>query len=102
MSWKLHLLFYYRPSIYLMKLIKCLLAAILFYTLFIINGIGFTANTNKLYIGTLEDGTHPYWFNGVIDEIRIYSRDLPYGAVVALNNLKEIHGWLLTFLNFFF
>jgi hypothetical protein len=55
------------------------------------NGItNLTANTFNLFIGAYEQlDSHPYWFNGVIDEIRIYNRDLPYGAVVELNNLKE-------------
>ena len=48
------------------------------------------ANTNNLFIGAYEQlSSHPYWFNGVIDEIRIYNIDLPYGAAVELNNLKE-------------
>jgi hypothetical protein len=49
----------------------------------------FMANANNLFIGAHEEGSHPYWFNGVIDEVRIYNRDLPYGAIIELNNLKE-------------
>jgi len=32
----------------------------------------FTSNTDNLYIGRMEYPLFPYWFNGVIDEIRIY------------------------------
>ena len=49
-----------------------------------------TPNTNNLYIGAYEVMSQfPYWFNGVIDEIRIYNRGLPYGAIKELNELKE-------------
>jgi len=49
-----------------------------------------TPNTNNLYIGAYEVmSQYPYWFNGVIDEIRIYNRGLPYGAIKELNELKE-------------
>jgi hypothetical protein len=34
----------------------------------------FTANNSNLFIGRHEDQQFPYWFNGVIDEIRIYDR----------------------------
>ena len=48
------------------------------------------ANTSNLFIGAHEDlALHPYWFNGVIDEIRIYNRDLPYGAIARLVQLQE-------------
>ncbi|MBS1599318.1 MAG: LamG domain-containing protein [Bacteroidetes bacterium] len=49
----------------------------------------FTKNTQDLLIGKHENPPFPYWFNGIIDEIRIYNRALPPGAVAQLNNLKE-------------
>ena len=36
--------------------------------------VTFTGNTQDLYIGRHEDPQFPYWFYGVIDEIRIYNR----------------------------
>jgi len=46
-------------------------------------------NGNDVYIGRFEDAVFPYWFNGVIDEIRIYSRALPAEAVKQLSNQKN-------------
>ncbi len=47
-------------------------------------------NSNNLYIGAYEGlPSYPYYFNGVIDEIRIYNRDLPYGAIRELVQLQE-------------
>ena len=51
--------------------------------------VPFTDNTNDLFIGRTEDAGFPYWFNGVIDEVRIYNRALPQAAIKALNNLKN-------------
>ena len=49
----------------------------------------FTDNSNDLFIGKTENPTYPYWFNGVIDEIRIYNRALGTGAVMQLSKLKQ-------------
>ena len=49
----------------------------------------FTANTNDLFIGRHEDPAFPYWFNGVIDEIRIYRRALSQRGITQLNNLTK-------------
>jgi hypothetical protein len=49
----------------------------------------FVPNTNVLLIGKDENPAFPFFFNGVIDEIRIYNRALPPGAVKELNNLKD-------------
>jgi hypothetical protein len=49
----------------------------------------FAANSNVLLIGRDENPSFPFFFNGVIDEIRIYNRALPLGAVKELNNLKQ-------------
>jgi hypothetical protein len=51
--------------------------------------VPFTDNANDLYIGRHQDPTYPYYFNGVIDEIRIYNRALPDGAIKQLNNLQQ-------------
>jgi hypothetical protein len=54
------------------------------------NGIPFfTSNTNDLFIGKTENTTYPYWFKGVIDEIRIYSKTLSAIDVKQLSNLKQ-------------
>jgi hypothetical protein len=47
----------------------------------------FAPNSNDLFIGRDEDNTtYPYYFNGVIDEIRIYNRALPLNAIKQLSN----------------
>jgi len=51
--------------------------------------VTFTPNNFDLYIGSSSNPTFPFYFNGVIDEIRIYNRALPAGAIKQLNNLKE-------------
>jgi len=51
--------------------------------------IPFTPNSNNLFIGKQENPSYPYWFNGVIDEIRIYNRALSQPAVTLLNKLTN-------------
>jgi Concanavalin A-like lectin/glucanases superfamily len=51
--------------------------------------VPFTPNTNDLFIGKHENPPFPYYFNGVIDELRIYNRALNSEAVMALSNLKD-------------
>lgn len=51
--------------------------------------VPFTDNSHDLFIGKHEDPTFPFYFNGVIDEIRIYNRALPIGAIKQLNNLRN-------------
>jgi hypothetical protein len=46
-------------------------------------------NSDDLFIGRLQDGTFPYFINGVIDEVRIYNRALCPTAVMQLSALKE-------------
>ncbi len=41
-------------------------------------------STEDLYFGTLGDPLFPYWFNGVMDEIRIYNRALSQEEVTAI------------------
>ena len=49
----------------------------------------FTANASSLFIGKNENPQYPYYFNGVIDEIRIYNHALCPAAVTALYKLKK-------------
>lgn len=51
--------------------------------------VPFTPNADGLFIGRAENPQFPYWFNGVIDEIRIYSKALCEGEVKQLNKLKD-------------
>lgn len=51
--------------------------------------VGFNANAFDLFIGKHENPAFPYYFNGVIDELRIYNRALCDGAVTQLSNLKQ-------------
>ncbi len=44
----------------------------------------FTANANPLFIGRNQDPGYPYYFKGIIDEIRIYKRVLNQAEVSAL------------------
>ncbi len=36
----------------------------------------FNSNADDLFIGKLNNPNYPYWFIGVIDEIRIYNKAL--------------------------
>lgn len=49
----------------------------------------FTANNHDLVIGKKEDAIYPFWFNGVIDEIRIYDRALCEEKVKKLGELTQ-------------
>lgn len=49
----------------------------------------FIPNPGDLYLGTNPDVQYPYWFNGAIDDIRIYDRALCDGEVKQLNRLKD-------------
>lgn len=49
----------------------------------------FTANTNNLFIGKNQGNDYPYWFNGIIDDIRIYDRALCDAEVKALYNITK-------------
>ena len=48
--------------------------------------VAFTPNDQDLYIGRHEDPAFPYWFNGVIDEVRIYNRAITCYEAAALSN----------------
>lgn len=47
------------------------------------NGAGFT-NKYDLYLGKLNNAAFPYWFNGDLDELRIYNRPLNSQEIQAL------------------
>ena len=49
----------------------------------------FTPNASDLFIGRAESDDYPYWWNGVIDEIRIYKKALCEAAVKQLSGLKN-------------
>jgi len=49
----------------------------------------FNNNGNDVFIGRAESAQYPYWFNGVMDEIRIYNKALCEGAVKQLYSLKN-------------
>jgi Concanavalin A-like lectin/glucanases superfamily len=51
------------------------------------SAITFTPNLTNLYIGRHDDSEYPYYFNGIIDEVRIYNRALNPCEVSYLNNL---------------
>jgi hypothetical protein len=46
----------------------------------------FTANSNSVFIGRNQDPSYPYYFKGLIDEIRIYKRVLSPKEVKALSS----------------
>ncbi|HEY0608941.1 MAG TPA: LamG domain-containing protein [Chitinophaga sp.] len=49
----------------------------------------FTANAQDIFIGKSEYSSFPYWFNGVIDELRIYNRPLNEKEIKQLSELKN-------------
>ncbi|HEY4147879.1 MAG TPA: LamG domain-containing protein [Chitinophagaceae bacterium] len=49
----------------------------------------FTANSNDVFIGKYENTTYPYYFNGVMDEIRVYNKALSEYDVKRLNTLNQ-------------
>jgi hypothetical protein len=49
----------------------------------------FHPNSNDLFIGRAESNQYPYWWNGTIDEIRIYNKALCEGAVKQLSSLSN-------------
>jgi hypothetical protein len=48
-----------------------------------------SGNAQDILIGKYDNPQFPYWFTGVIDEIRIYNRALCDCEVKSLNKLKE-------------
>jgi hypothetical protein len=51
--------------------------------------VPFTPNTQDMFIGKNEDPSFPYWFNGVIDEIRIYNRAVTSCEAASLSISNE-------------
>ncbi len=51
--------------------------------------VPFTANTQDLYIGETQSATFPYYFKGIIDEIRIYNKAIPDNRIGILNSLGK-------------
>lgn len=49
----------------------------------------YTPNSDDFFIGRAENPQFPYYFNGVIDEIRVYNKALCEDAVKQLSNLKQ-------------
>ncbi|MEJ7740610.1 MAG: LamG domain-containing protein [Chitinophagaceae bacterium] len=50
---------------------------------------GLTPNSLDLFIGSHEDPQYRYFFNGVIDEIRIYNKALCAEQVAAFSDYKK-------------
>ncbi len=48
----------------------------------------FTPNADGLFIGRAENPQFPYWFNGIIDEVRIYNKALKEHDVHKFASLK--------------
>ncbi|GAA0563850.1 LamG domain-containing protein [Chitinophaga japonensis] len=49
----------------------------------------FTPNNADVYIGRSENSQYPFWFNGVIDEVRIYNRAVSASEVSRLSTLQN-------------
>jgi hypothetical protein len=49
----------------------------------------YAANSGDLYIGATPNSTFPYWFNGFIDEVRIYNRALNQAAINQFQKLTN-------------
>ncbi|HEV7782402.1 MAG TPA: PKD domain-containing protein [Chitinophagaceae bacterium] len=47
------------------------------------------SNNDNLYFGKMELSQYPYWFNGLLDEVRIYNRALATDEILALCNKKQ-------------
>ena len=63
------------------------------------NGITFT-NGDDLFLGTLNSPQYPYWFNGVMDEVRIYNRAINDNEIEAYGDCSiatiSCSNWLST------
>ncbi len=51
--------------------------------------VNFTDNSNDVYIGKTENPTYPYYFKGIIDELRIYNRALTADEIKYLITSKD-------------
>ncbi|PWT70155.1 MAG: hypothetical protein C5B59_21140 [Bacteroidetes bacterium] len=52
--------------------------------------VAFTPNPDDLFIGRHDSPIYPYFFNGVIDEIRIYNKVVPDEKIHALTALSKL------------
>lgn len=52
----------------------------------ITTSIPYIPNSDDLFLGRLNDPQYPYWFNGVMDEVRIYNRALNQQEINSLCN----------------
>lgn len=63
------------------------------------NGITFT-NSDDLFLGKMNNGQYPYWFNGTMDEIRIYNRAINEDEIRAYGDCSildtQCNNWLKT------
>ena len=63
------------------------------------NGITFT-NSDDLFLGSLDNAQFPYWFNGVMDEVRIYNRPINEDEIKAYGDCStatsSCNNWLST------
>ncbi|HEY5462281.1 MAG TPA: LamG domain-containing protein [Hanamia sp.] len=63
------------------------------------NGITFT-NGDDLFLGSMNNAQYPYWFNGAMDEIRIYNRPLNEDEIKAYGDCStstlSCSNWLST------
>ena len=63
------------------------------------NGISFT-NSDDLFLGALNNSQYPYWFNGVMDEVRIYNRAINEDEIKAYGDCStstsSCNNWLHT------
>jgi hypothetical protein len=49
----------------------------------------FTPNETPVFFGRTQNSQYPYYFNGIIDEIRIYNRALNATEVAELNTITK-------------
>lgn len=47
-------------------------------------------NTDDLFFGRMNNGQYPYWFNGLLDEVRIYNRALNKAEITKLCNTAPL------------
>lgn len=50
-----------------------------------VKSTSFTGNSNPLFIGRNQDPSYPYYFNGIIDELKIYNTALTQSKIEQLN-----------------
>jgi hypothetical protein len=53
------------------------------------SAIGYQPSSHDIYFGRTINPNYPYWFYGVIDEIRIYNRALNINEVKSLGTTRN-------------